>query len=50
VPTAQALRRTIDQHIPANGYFDDVHGSADYKHHLTYHFAEQIRAELASQG
>jgi CO/xanthine dehydrogenase FAD-binding subunit len=50
VPTAQALRRTIDQHIPANGYFDDVHGSAEYKHHLTYHFAEQIRAELASQG
>jgi hypothetical protein len=24
-----------------------VHGSAAYKHHLTYYFAEQIRAELA---
>jgi CO/xanthine dehydrogenase FAD-binding subunit len=47
VPTAQALRRVIDEHIPADGYFDDVHGSADYKHHLTYHFAEQIRSELA---
>jgi CO/xanthine dehydrogenase FAD-binding subunit len=50
VPTAQALRRAIDERIPADGYFDDVHGSAEYKHHLTYHFAEQVRAELASQG
>jgi hypothetical protein len=24
-----------------------VHGSAAYKRHLTYHFADQIRAELA---
>ena len=47
VPTAAALRRAIDERIPADGYFDDVHGSADYKRHLTYHFAEQIRAELA---
>ena len=28
-------------------YFDDVHGSAAYKRHLTHYFAEQIRAELA---
>ena len=27
--------------------FDDVHGSAPYKRHLTYYYAEQIRAELA---
>jgi hypothetical protein len=27
-----------------------VHGSADYKRHLTYYFAEQIRAELADPG
>jgi CO/xanthine dehydrogenase FAD-binding subunit len=47
VPTAEALHRVIDEHIPADGYFDDVHGSADYKHHLTYHFAEQIRSEFA---
>jgi CO/xanthine dehydrogenase FAD-binding subunit len=47
VPTADALRRAIDERIPADGYFDDVHGSAAYKRHLTSHFAEQIRAELA---
>jgi len=49
-PSATELRRTIDEHIPAGGYFNDVHGSADYKRHLTYYFAEQIRAELAQAG
>jgi CO/xanthine dehydrogenase FAD-binding subunit len=50
VPSAVALRRAIDARIPADGYFNDVHGAADYKHHLTYYFAEQIRAELAQPG
>jgi CO/xanthine dehydrogenase FAD-binding subunit len=50
VPSAVELRRAIDARIPADGYFDDVHGSAEYKHHLTYYFAEQIRAELAQPG
>jgi len=46
-PSASELRRAIDARIPADGYFDDVHGSAAYKRHLTAYFAEQIRAELA---
>jgi CO/xanthine dehydrogenase FAD-binding subunit len=46
-PSAIELRRAIDERIPADGYFDDVHGSAAYKRHLTRYFAEQIRAELA---
>jgi CO/xanthine dehydrogenase FAD-binding subunit len=50
MPSEAALRHAIDERIPADGYFDDVHGSADYKHHLTYYFAEQIRAELAQPG
>jgi CO/xanthine dehydrogenase FAD-binding subunit len=50
IPSAGELRQAIDANIPADGYFDDVHGSAPYKHHLTYHFAEQIRAELAQPG
>ena len=49
-PCAEALRHAIDVRIPADGYFADVHGSAAYKRHLTYHFAEQIRAELARSG
>ena len=50
VPSAAELRHAIDARIPADGYFNDVHGSAAYKHHLTYYFAEQIRAELAQPG
>jgi CO/xanthine dehydrogenase FAD-binding subunit len=48
VPSATELRRAIDAHIPAEGYFDDVHGSASYKRQLTYHFTEEIRAELSA--
>jgi len=47
MPTAAALRRTIDERLPADGYFDDVNGSPAYKRHLTYYFSEQVRAELA---
>jgi hypothetical protein len=47
-PSAGELIAAIDKSIPADGYFADVHGSAPYKRHLTYYFAEQIRAELAA--
>ncbi len=47
MPSAIEMRRAIDAKILADGYFDDVHGSAAYKRHLTLYFAEQIRAELA---
>jgi CO/xanthine dehydrogenase FAD-binding subunit len=50
IPSSEALRRAIDARVPTDGYFADVHGSAAYKRHLTYHFAEQIRAELARTG
>ena len=46
-PSASGLRARLDAEIPAAGYFDDVHGSSAYKRHLSYYFAEQIRAELA---
>ncbi len=46
-PSAEALGQAIDAVITSDGYFADVHGSAPYKRQLTYHFAEQIRAELA---
>jgi CO/xanthine dehydrogenase FAD-binding subunit len=50
IPPAETLRKAIDTRIPTDGYFADVHGSAAYKRHLTYHFAEQIRVELARPG
>jgi CO/xanthine dehydrogenase FAD-binding subunit len=50
MPSATELRRAIDARIPADGYFNDVHGSAPYKRHLTPYFAEQIRLALAQPG
>lgn len=47
LPSAEELRHAINDKLPGDGYFEDVHGSARYKRHLTYYFAEQIRAELA---
>ena len=46
VPSERALSDALDAGIRDIDYFDDVHGSAAYKRHLTYYFAEQIRAEL----
>lgn len=47
VPGAGELAYALAAAIPDGGYFDDVHGSPDYRKHLTAHFAESIRAELA---
>lgn len=44
--TADALRQALDAAIPADGYFDDVNGTPAYKRHVTYHFAQEILAEL----
>jgi aerobic-type carbon monoxide dehydrogenase small subunit (CoxS/CutS family) len=45
IPNAQTLRARLDQEIPA--FFDDVHGTPEYRRHMTYYFAEEIRRELA---
>jgi CO/xanthine dehydrogenase FAD-binding subunit len=47
--SAGALQHAIDGAIEDTDWFDDVHGSAAYKRHLTYYYAEQIRAELAAR-
>lgn len=49
-PSARELRDVIDATLPPEAYFNDVHGNAAYKRHLTYYFCEQIRAELAGGG
>jgi CO/xanthine dehydrogenase FAD-binding subunit len=48
VPDAQALRARLAQEIPV--FFDDVHGTPEYRQHLTYYFAEEIRRELAGNS
>lgn len=49
MPSPGALRRAIDAAIKDTDWFEDVHGSAPYKRHLTYYYAEQIRVELAAK-
>jgi len=50
VPTADELHHRLDRTIPDDLYFSDVHGTPAYRRHLTYYYAEQIRAELAQRG
>jgi CO/xanthine dehydrogenase FAD-binding subunit len=47
IPSAAQLREVIAAQISDERWFDDVHGSAAFKRHITRYFAEQIRAELA---
>jgi CO/xanthine dehydrogenase FAD-binding subunit len=47
VPDARSLRERLGETIPDSMYHDDVHGAPDYRKHLTYHFAEEIRGELS---
>jgi CO/xanthine dehydrogenase FAD-binding subunit len=46
-PSASELRQAIDERLPPDAWFNDVHGSAPYKRHVTHYLAEQIRAELS---
>lgn len=48
VPSADELKRVIDDRVPFSLYLDDVHGSPAHRKQLTYHFAEQIRRELSA--
>ncbi|MBY0526946.1 MAG: FAD binding domain-containing protein [Gemmataceae bacterium] len=48
VPAATELKRAIDDAVPFSLYLDDPHGSPAHRQHLTYYFAEQIRAELGN--
>jgi CO/xanthine dehydrogenase FAD-binding subunit len=50
MPKAGELGDAIEAAIPDDGYFDDVHGSPAYRRKLTFHFAEEIRAELEAMG
>ena len=47
LPDAKMLRDRLLTGIPDDGYFDDVHGSPEYRKHITHYYAEQIRTELA---
>ncbi len=50
VPAADKLSSKLREAIPDALYFDDVHGTPDYRKHMTFYFAEQIRSELSARG
>ena len=45
-PAGGALREAIAQTIPDGLWYDDVHGTPDWRRHVTLLLAEEIRAEL----
>jgi CO/xanthine dehydrogenase FAD-binding subunit len=47
LPSAEDLQARIEREIPANSYFDDIHGAPAWRRHMTLHFAKEIRDELA---
>jgi CO/xanthine dehydrogenase FAD-binding subunit len=47
LPNARDLRAMLQHEIPI--FFDDVHGTPEYRKHMTFYFAEEIRRELSSK-
>jgi len=47
VPDARSLRERLQDTIDDSMYHDDVNGAPEYRKHLTFHFAEEIRGELS---
>jgi CO/xanthine dehydrogenase FAD-binding subunit len=45
-PDSEELAVAIGESVGSDLYFDDPHGTCEHRRHLTYYYAEQIRAEL----
>ena len=50
IPSADELRARIESTIPADGWYDDVHGTPAWRRHMSLHFAEEIRRELGAEA
>jgi CO/xanthine dehydrogenase FAD-binding subunit len=48
VPSAAALAAALTEAIPDALYYDDIHGVPDWRRHMTFRLAEQIRQELVA--
>ena len=46
-PDCTALAHRLAMAIPDDLYYDDMHGKPDWRRHMTFEFAEEIRQELA---
>lgn len=48
MPPREALADALAHTIPDALYYDDLHGAPDWRRHMTFRLAEQIRDELAA--
>ena len=47
IPDSYALKTCVEREIPV--FFGDAHGTPDYRKHITFYFAEEIRRELSGK-
>jgi len=47
LPDAAELATRLAEEIPADLYYDDTHGRPEWRRHMTFEFAEEIRREFA---
>jgi hypothetical protein len=47
LPKPDELRVRLEREI--SKFFDDVHGTPEYRKHMTFYFAEEIRGELSKK-
>jgi CO/xanthine dehydrogenase FAD-binding subunit len=50
LPSHLALREKLETEIPAELYYNDLHGTPAWRRHVTLQFAEEIRRELGGNG
>ena len=46
LPTCGDLLDALEAEVPADAYFDDIHGRPDWRRHVTRHLAQEIWSEL----
>jgi len=47
LPPSAALREKLDEAIPPDAYYNDIHGSPEWRRCMTLKFAGEIRGELS---
>ncbi|MGP3954458.1 FAD binding domain-containing protein [Nonomuraea sp. 3N208] len=49
-PGSAELLGALEHEIPPDSYYDDVHGTPEWRRHMTLRFAEEIRQELSADA
>jgi CO/xanthine dehydrogenase FAD-binding subunit len=50
IPRKDDLAERIGDEIPESLFYDDVHGRPDWRRHMTFEFAEEVRRELGGSA